>query len=117
MDMLNHSHSPYNRKKRKLFSLFIIPLVFLALAGIVMMLWNSILPDVIHATVINYWQALGLLVLSRILFGGFGFHRGERDHHPFARSGEMRKKWAQMTEEEKQKFREEYKARCEHRGH
>ena len=113
--MFNHSHSPYSHTKGKLFFIFIVPLIFLALAGIVMMLWNSILPGVIHVTVINYWQALGILALSRILFGGFGFPKGDRGHHPFARSGEMREKWAQMTDEEKLKFREEYKSRCKHR--
>jgi hypothetical protein len=114
--MFNASHSSHNWKKRKLFFIFIIPLLFLALSGIVMLLWNAILPDVIHVGVINYWQALGLLALCRILFGGFGFRGGHGSDH-FAKAGELREKWSAMTDEEKQKFKEEYKARCLHRRH
>jgi len=39
---------------------------------IVMSLWNAILPAVIGVKLISFWQALGILVLSKILFGGFG---------------------------------------------
>ena len=36
----------------------------------VMLLWNAVLPAVIPAIkVISYWQAMGILVLSKMLFG------------------------------------------------
>ena len=42
------------------------------LGGLVMVLWNAIVPDLFAgARSIDYLHALGLLVLSRILFGGF----------------------------------------------
>jgi hypothetical protein len=114
--MYNDSESTHNRSKRRFLLPILIPFLFLALAAIVMFLWNAILPDIIHTTVINYWQALGLLAICRILFGGFG-HHGNRNSHYFARSREMKEKWMKMTDEEKQKFREEWKERCEHRHH
>jgi hypothetical protein len=60
-----------------------IPLMILAgMAGVtaftalVMVLWNAILPAVLHTSMITFWQAAGILLLSRILFGGFkGRHR------------------------------------------
>ena len=59
-------------KRKFLYGLFYLA-VFLLLSGALMFLWNAILPQLTHLTVINYWQALGLMVLCRILFGGFRF--------------------------------------------
>jgi hypothetical protein len=42
----------------------------------VMYLWNWLMPDLFGFKVINYWQALGLVLLAKILFGCFGHHRG-----------------------------------------
>ena len=56
----------------------------IALLGwVVMALWNAIIPGVfVGVRAIDYRQALGMLVLSRILFGGFrgrgGFRHGRR---------------------------------------
>lgn len=113
--MFNQSPFNPNRKKRWYLFLLLVPVLFLALAFVVMFLWNAILPDVVHAGTITYWQSLGLLALCRILFGGFG-HRGNHKDHPFARSRELREKWSQMNDEERQKFRQEWKDRCEHRN-
>ena len=40
----------------------------------IMLLWNYLIPSIIGWTTINYWQALGLFVLTRLLFGGFHGH-------------------------------------------
>ena len=49
------------------------------LGWVVMMLWNAVVPTVfVVGRVIDYWHALGLLVLSRILFGGFRGRGGWR---------------------------------------
>jgi hypothetical protein len=77
--------------------------VFAALAVtlvgyIVMSLWNAVLPAVAGIHAITFAQALGLLVLSRILFGGL---RGRRGHW----RGRMQARWEQMTPEEREKFR------------
>jgi hypothetical protein len=68
------------------------------LGAVVMVLWNAVVPALFtSAHPIDYLHALGLLVLSRILFGGFrgrgGWHRGQH----FAR-------WQAMTPEEREKF-------------
>ncbi len=56
--------------------------VFAAAASvIVMLLWNALIPSLIGWGAVNFWQAAGLLILCRLLFGGFGRHHGH--HHPF----------------------------------
>lgn len=37
----------------------------------VMWLWNWLMPVLFGLHVITFWQALGILVLSKILFSGF----------------------------------------------
>lgn len=63
--------------------IFIAPLalagiaLLAALGGeIVKLLWNALLPELFGWRAVTFWQALGLLVLCRILFGGFGRHCG-----------------------------------------
>ena len=77
---------------------------------LVMNLWNAILPAVLHAGTISFWQALGILLLSKILFGGFhGGWRGGRRHQW---KEKMNEKWMNMSAEEKQKFQQEWRSRC-----
>jgi hypothetical protein len=94
------------RRKPYLIPLFIIiGAAALALFGwIVMALWNAVLVPATGAGVITFWQALGILVLSRILVGGFG--GGSRSRR---REWYWKKKWMNMTTEEKARFREEWK--------
>jgi hypothetical protein len=69
---------------------------------VVMALWNAVLPAVTGLHPITFIQALGLLVLSRILFGGLrGW--GRRGGHWRAR---MQARWQQMSPEERERFRE-----------
>jgi hypothetical protein len=48
----------------------------LVLGAAVRWLWNAILPALLNVNPISYWQAVGLLVLCRILFGNFGGRPG-----------------------------------------
>lgn len=48
---------------------------FTAFSGLTMLLWNGILPAVLHVSVITFWQAAGILLLARLLLGG---RRGRR---------------------------------------
>ncbi|MEO5995651.1 MAG: hypothetical protein ABIN89_03040 [Chitinophagaceae bacterium] len=89
--------------------LFILPLAMLAFGLVVMYLWNATLPAVIHVTTINFWQALGILLLSKILFGGFRGGWGGRQRHW---KNEMQSKLSTMTPEEKEKFKQDWKDRC-----
>ena len=93
----------------------IIPVVIavLALVGlVVMLLWNSLVPELFHGPLLGYWQALGMLVLSRLLFGGL---RG-RGWHGHWRQRLWRERWEQMTPEERARVREHFQRRCGHYG-
>ena len=70
-------------------------ILFLGLFSLlVLLLWNWLMPAIFGLTTINYFQALGLLVFSKILF--FGFHRNYRSSH-YSRSREY---WKKRFEEE-----------------
>jgi len=93
----------FNRRNRFL----IAPIILAALAGfgfITMILWNNLLPQIFHLPQITYWQAVGLLILSRLLFG-FSSHMGGRHHQ---RMGHMREKWEQMNPQEREEFMQRF---------
>ena len=96
----------WNRKKPLLFLL--IPIGIGLLVWVVMYLWNAILPEVIGVTAITYWQALGIFVLSKILFGGF--KGGPSGRSKF--KNHFKDKFINMTDEEKETFKSEWKSRC-----
>lgn len=73
---------------------------------IVMHLWNWLLPALFGWRQISFWQALGLLVLCRILFGGWSGGGGGRS------KGWRRKKWESMTPEERERLRQKWAERC-----
>lgn len=80
---------------------------FVALCGaVVMQLWNWLAPALFGWHTITLWQALGILVLSRILFGSWTGHHG-RGHHGRERGDHG----GDMTPEEREKLREGMRAR------
>lgn len=89
-------------KQRKF---FIAPMILAALAlfsALVMVLWNALLPDLFSFPAIRFWQAVGLLVLCRVLFG-FGRFHGHGGHHSTWRNN-LREKVSKMTPEERKEF-------------
>ena len=84
-------------------------IAILVFGGIVMLLWNNILAQVTSVHTITFLQALGILVLSKILFGGFRGAWGGR--HYYWRQ-KMMNKWNNMTPEEREKFKQEWQRRC-----
>ena len=78
----------------------------------VMSLWNWLAPALFGARTITFWQALGILILSKILFGGFRGRPGYGGHWR-RRMGE---RWEQMTPEEREKFRQGMVSRCGRAG-
>jgi Ca2+/H+ antiporter, TMEM165/GDT1 family len=88
--------------------LFIAAAIFV-FGSIVMLLWNAILPTVLGVSTITFWQALGILVLSKILFGGFNGRRRCRGYR--GSRHELWQKWNDMSPEEKEKMRNELKSR------
>lgn len=93
--------------------LIFVPL-FLVLVALVsylfMNLWNWLMPALFGLRLITFWQALGLLILGKILFGGFRGRPGWRGPMRW-RSG-MRWRWEQMTPEEREKFRQGLQGLC-----
>jgi hypothetical protein len=80
--------------------------LFMAFGGwVVMSLWNWLLPGLFGWHLITFWQAMAMLVLCRILFGGIsgrGWHGRRR-----WKGG----RWGHMSDEERQKFREAVRAK------
>lgn len=80
--------------------------VIAGLGFLVMSLWNWLMPGLFGLKLIGYWQAVGLIILSKILFGGFrgsGWRGGYRRHR-------MGERWRQSTPEEREKFRQGMRA-------
>jgi hypothetical protein len=86
----------------------------LAFGLVVMMLWNALIPELFKGPELSFWQAIGLLVLSHLLLGAGGrwHHAGGWRHDRWKRKFD--EKLAAMTPEEREKFREEWRARCGH---
>ncbi len=83
--------------------------VFIWLGGfIVQQLWNWLLPPLFGWRQITFWQAVGILALCRILFGGFG---GRGSYRSMFRR-RMAERWEAMTPEERERFRQGMRARC-----
>jgi|HubBroStandDraft_5_1064220.scaffolds.fasta_scaffold1039943_1 hypothetical protein len=100
-------------KRTKIALLAPVGLAAVALFGfIVMYLWNWLGPAVFGARTVTFWQALGLLVLSRILVGGLGGGHGDDKH----RGRHLPERWEQMTPEEREKLRQGLRDRAGARG-
>jgi hypothetical protein len=97
--------------------------VFITLGGLlVRWLWNWLLPPLFGWREVTFWQALGLLVLCRVLFGGFGHHRSYRGDSSIRRrvtdrvvdrmAERVAERWDSMTPEERERFRQRIRERC-----
>ena len=91
--------------------------IFTAIGGsVVMLLWNWLAPTLFGLRLITFWQAIGLLALCRILFGGFGMgggggHRSSSRRRMEGRISErirerVDERWEEMTPEERERFRQ-----------
>jgi hypothetical protein len=102
-----------NTKRKRL--IWLVPaailgiILFTFIGGeVVMRLWNWLLPMLFGWRQITFWQALGILLLCRILFGGLGHHGHGRSR--FRRR--MAERWEHMTPEERERFRQGMGGRC-----
>ena len=86
----------------------IVPLVLVGIAAlgwVVMMLWNWLIPTLfVGGKEIDYVQAMGVLLLSKILFGGF---RGHKCHERW-----QQHRLERMTPEEREKFQSAMRSCC-----
>ena len=69
-------------------------------------LWNELMPAIFGLPAISFWQALGLLILGRLLLGGFG-GRGHGFRKPRVVGG-----WKDLTPDERTRFRAAMGDRC-----
>lgn len=103
--------------KRNWVKIVIMVALFLtiAIAGFgqaVFHLWNWLMPSLFGLHPITFWQAVGLLALSWVLFGGW--RMGGRPGYGYRGHWRRRvmERWEQMTPEEREKFREGMRSRC-----
>jgi hypothetical protein len=91
-------------RKAAMIVLFAISALF-AFSALFMTLWNATLPMAIHAGTITFFQAMGILVLAKLMFGGF---KGRR---PWGAGLFMKmhlwRKWAQMSPEQRAEFKQQ----------
>ena len=111
-DTMNERCGRGGRKWWFLIPVFIVAMVFI-MGAVVMYLWNALMPNIFHLGTITYCQGILILILSKILFGGFrgrgcGCGKGGR----WGRGREWKQKWMSMSEEERAKFKEEWRNRC-----
>ncbi len=76
----------------------------------VMLLWNGVLTSVVAVRSVSLWQAMGLLVLAKILFGGF---HGPHRRPPWMRHGPGGESWCDLTPDERARLRD---AMCQRFG-
>ena len=92
-------------------------LLFVFIGGeIVMHLWNWLLPTLFGWRFITFWQALGILVLCRILFGRSGWHRSGYSNFRRRMRERMEERREHMTPEERERFRQGMRRGCGHFG-
>lgn len=88
--------------------LIIVLVAFVVFGFVTMQLWNWLIPPIFRLRAITFGEAIGLVVLSKLLLGGF--------HAPWAGRRRWRERmhdrWAQMTPEERDRFREGMSGRC-----
>jgi len=102
--------------------IIIAPLAILGMAafiaiggGLVWALWNWLLPPLFGWSAITFWQALGLLLLCWILFGGLGLRasgrRGIRHRIADRIADRMAERYGRMSPEERERFRQRVRER------
>ena len=105
MNFKNMGHRPHRHPGRiAVFALLLLCAAAIA-TWLVMALWNAVLVDAVGAKPLSYWQALGLLLLCRLLFGNWG--RRGRGGPPA-----LRDTVAGMSPEQRARFREHWRSRC-----
>jgi hypothetical protein len=90
-----------------------------AFGYVFMQLWNWLMPDLFNLHAITFWQGVGLLVLGKMLFGGFRSKWGGRcgyGHCGGGHRGYWRNRWEEkmmnMSPEEREKFKQRMKEKC-----
>jgi hypothetical protein len=104
MKALENNEERMMKQHRFLRAFKMVPIAIVAcsiLGFVIMHLWNWLMPVLFGLRTITFWQALGLFLLGKLLFGGFHRHGG--GHPRWGRH--MRERWEQMNPEERERFR------------
>lgn len=91
-------------------AIVILSIVLAGFGQAVLHLWNWLMPGLFGLHTITYWQGVGLIALSWLLFGGLrglGFHGSGRNWR-----ARMLERWERMTPEERERFRQGMRGRC-----
>lgn len=91
-------------KTKKILGVLIFIGVFAAAVAVVMLLWNALIPSIIGWTSINYLQAAGLMILCRLLFGGFKHHRHGFFRRQKSKHRKMHMEMRNMSRDERREF-------------
>ena len=91
---MNHedvkNHMPHHRKKGlkvlRIIGMTMVGIMAAVLFGflfalIIKLLWNWLMPVIFGLTEITYWQAFGIFILAKLLFGSFGHHKSDHSDH------------------------------------
>ena len=90
------------------FALFV--LAFLLFGYVTMYLWNWLMPYLFQLPTIDFSMAVGLVILSKILFGSIRM-KGEG----WGQKRYWKAKWESMTDEERENFKQDFALRCKHK--
>ena len=93
-----------NRPLRILKILFFVVLAVTVFSFVVLRLWNWLTPQLFGWHPITFWQALGILLLCRILFGGSGWRHSARSNFRHRMADRMAERSKNMTPEEREHF-------------
>lgn len=100
----------------KIFKLLAFLAFFILVIGTaVMIIWNVLMPDLFGLPNITFGQAIGLTILARLLTGGFRTSMMYRSGESWEEKRKMWEKWSQMTPEERERWKVEWRERCNHR--
>ena len=96
----------------------LVALYIMFFGTFVMALWNWLMPTLFNLPMITFSQALGLFVLGRILTGGFkvvGMNHLSNDKDNWEQKKQMLDKWENMSSEDREKWRDEWREKCHSR--
>jgi hypothetical protein len=84
--------------------------MFALVAGALMLVWNSVMPGLFGNPELDYWHSMGLLLISRILFGGEGFYFKRKFDQCF--SSQWKERLDSMSPDEREILKKKWEERC-----
>jgi hypothetical protein len=94
-----------NKGKKIIKIIFIAVLCFVLMGAVVMLLWNWLVPPLFSGPAITFWQAVGLFLLAKIFFGGWGGGRC-RPGGPAGWRNRYYEKLSTMSPEDRERFKQ-----------